>query len=229
VDQSYTPKHVNFQQGLTAHYNLFLVDPSSSGSGDSVLTDSAQYDVMETILDTNVANYGEFSKVTSTYFASAPPDSNFYHQDADGNLWRYNYGFSRLNSYTFLVAAVGAPVDVHWVLVAKPGSPVGTTWIAKYDSMLYQAFNIKIYLKDIATTMSDTTFVIAGESIKAEHIRHEVKAFDPTNTLNGSISIDTYFSPELGLTIEDYFRHSTIASPTFNGMAKGSLKIMTAK
>lgn len=226
TDNSYTPKTVKFKQGFSATYDLFLTDTTSS---DPILQDSAQHNVVETVLDTN-RFYGGFTHVTSTYFASSPGDSNYYYQDAQGNLWRYNYGFSRLNSYSFLVAALGGPVDVHWVLVAKPGSPVGTTWVAKNDSAIFQALgNAKIYLKDVATTMADSTFTIGGQSVPTTHVQHIVTATDASGVaFKGSISIDTYISTELGITVEDFFHHSTIASPTYNAKARGSLKIMTS-
>lgn len=230
-DTSYTPKIVHFTPGLTARYDLFLVDTAQGSTADSILADSAQHNILETVLDTTTPYHG-FTNVTRTYFDAAPPDSNYYKQDAEGNLWRYNYGFSRLNNYSFLVASLGGPVDVGWVLVAKPGSPVGTSWTAKNDSAIFQALgNVKIYLKDVATTMADTTFLIGTESIPTTHVRHLVTATDVTGAaLRGSIAIDTYISVELGLTVEDFFRHSVIvANPFYNAQARGALKIMTSR
>lgn len=229
-NNSYTPKTVHFTQGLAARYDLYLVDTTTATGSDAILQDSAQHNLLETVIDTN-SPYGGYSHVTRTYFAATPPDSNYYYQDAAGNLYRYNYGFSRLNNYSFLVAALGGPVDVGWVLVAKPGSPAGTSWTAKKDSAVFQSLgNARIYLNDVATTMNDTTFKIGSESVPAIHVRHSVTATDATGlAFKGAIAIDTYISLELGITVEDFFRHSTISSPGFNSQARGSLKIMTSK
>ena len=231
-NNSYTPTTMNFKAGTIAYYELLGVGvPDSSGNnGDRIDTIGAQYNVQELVVGTTF-NYKGYNNVTMNVFAANPRDTDYYYQDASGNLYRYNYGFSILNQYTFLTAALGSQIDVGWVLVAKPGSPAGTTWIGKYDSMVVQSYGIKFYLKDVATTMNDTTFYISTDTIKAQHIRHDVNAYTAPGggQTTGEIVIDTYISPELGLTVEDFFHHSKIAGPLFNGQQRGSLKLMTLK
>ncbi|HET9137409.1 MAG TPA: hypothetical protein VFO76_12290 [Candidatus Kapabacteria bacterium] len=143
---TYTPTPVHFQQGKIARYDLYLIDtPSSDGSNiDHFVPDSTKYNLEEQVVDTAFA-FPLGIKATKTVFASTPPDTSYYYQDKDGNLFRYNYGFNTLNNFKDLILALGSPVDVGWVLIAKPGAPSGTTWLAKKDSMRTGGFGI-LYL-----------------------------------------------------------------------------------
>ncbi|HYM19526.1 MAG TPA: hypothetical protein VEW28_00815 [Candidatus Kapabacteria bacterium] len=232
---NYTPIKMKFKTGSIAYYELLVIDTADAqgNNGDRIDTAGAQYNIQEMVLDTNRSYGGYSSGVTMNLFASSPRDTDYYYQDASGNLYRYNYGFSILNQqYPSLAIALGSPIDVHWVLVAKPGAPAGTTWTAVSDSATFQSFgNIKVFLKDAATAMTDTTFIISTDTVKAVHVRHLVTASTPAGTIamNGQIVIDTYVSPELGFTVEDFFHHSKITSPLINSQQKGSLKLMTLK
>ncbi len=223
-----TIQKMKFTAGSSHYFNLFLVDTAdkSGNNGDKIIADSAQYNRQELTIDTALT-YKGFSNVTRMIFASNQPDTNYYYQDASGNVWRYNYGFNFLNKFQSLVIALGGPVDVGWVLTAKPGATVGTTWVGKSDSSIIQSFGIKVYLTDNATVMNDTVIAVSSNNITTQHIRHIVVASG--GGTNGTVIIDTYISPELGTTVMDFFHHSQISGLLANLQARGSQKIMVQK
>ncbi len=232
TSNTYTPVTVKFKQGFNGSYDLFLVDTADAqgNNGDHIINDSVQRNVQELVLSTSAAYpSANGNAVISMLFNSAPPDSNYYYQDKDGFLWRYNYGFNILNKYSDLTNAIGGPVNVGWVLVAKPGAPSGTTWVGKNDSANIQTpfGNVKVYLNDAAMALNDTSFVISDSTIKTTHVRHTVTAtVQGISTTAGQIVVDTYLSSDLGMTVEDFFHHSVINYPT-KIQSRGSLKIMT--
>ena len=219
---------MKFTAGSSHYFNLFLVDTAdkSGNNGDKIIADSAQYNRQELTIDTALT-YKGFSNVTRMIFASNQPDTNYYYQDASGNVWRYNYGFNILNKFQSLVIALGGPVDVGWVLAAKPGATAGTTWVGKSDSAIIQSFGITVHLTDNATMMNDTVIAVSSDNITTQHIRHVVVASG--GGTNGTVIIDTYISPELGTTVMDFFHHSTITGLLANLQARGSQKIMVQK
>ncbi len=225
--QTYTPTKVHFRGDGFAKYDLFKVDtPDASGNNPDRLIPNLT-GVEESIVDTAVP-FPNNVKAVKSVFSTTPPDTSFYYQDANGDLYRYNYGFSALNNYPLLLQYVGHPVDVGWVLIAKPGSPAGTTWVGKKDSVFVPAFFGWFQLQDQATTMDDTTFVVSNgkdTTLKAIHVRHNVTIHSAGNEILGSIFVDTYFSPDLGLTIEDFYHYSTITG-ALKQKNQGSLKIM---
>jgi len=228
---NYTPTPVHFKQSEIAYYQLNIVDTAdASGNNlDRIIPDPDNpMMVEELVADTNVSFSGGI-RATKTILASNPPDTNFYYQDKDGNLFRYNYGFSKLNNYSFLVLALGKTVDVGWVLFAKPGAPAGTSWVAKKDSMLSAQYG-KLYLDDNATALADTTFKISdGQNfvdVKTTHVRHIVNGHTGGNEISGVIVVDFYFSPELGLTIRDLFHSSKLSG--LNLKTRGSEKLMVS-
>jgi hypothetical protein len=229
---TYTPTPVHFQQGKIAYYDLNIVDTAdASGNNlDRIIPDPDNPAMVEEIVaDTNVTTFANVSRATKTILASNPSDTNYYYQDKDGFLWRYNYGFSKLNNYTFLVLALGRPVDVGWVLVGKPGAPAGTTWVAKKDSMMSPQYG-KMYLDDNATAMADTTFKVSNGSgvvdVKAIHVRHIVNGHTAGNEVSGVIAVDFYYAPELGLTMRDLFHSSKLTG--LNLKTRGSEKIIVS-
>ncbi len=226
-NNTYTVKKMKFTAGSSHYFNLFLVDTAdkSGNNGDKIIADSAQYNRQELTIDTALT-YKGFSNVTRMIFASNQPDTNYYYQDASGNVWRYNYGFNILNKFQFLVNALGGPVDVGWVLVAKPGATDGTTWIGKSDSTIVQSLGFKVYFTDNATVMNDTVITVSSDAITTQHIRHVILA--STFGTTGTVNIDTYVSPELGTTVMDFFHHSKIVGG-YNLQARGSQKIMVQK
>ncbi len=227
-NKTYTVKKMNFTAGSSHYFNLFLVDTAdgNGNNGDKIIADSAQYNRQELTIDTALT-YKGFSNVTRMIFASDLPDTNYYYQDASGNVWRYNYGFNILNKFQSLVIALGGPVDVGWVLAAKPGAPAGTTWVAKSDSSTIPSFGVKVYLTDNATVMNDTVIAVSTDNITTQHIRHVVVASGAGT--NGTVIVDTYVSAEVGTTVEDFFHHATISGLLANLQARGSQKIMVQK
>lgn len=218
---------MKFTAGSSHYFNLFLVDTAdkSGNNGDKIIADSAQYNRQELTIDTALT-YKGFSNVTRMIFASNQPDTNYYYQDASGNVWRYNYGFSLLNKFQPLTLFIGSQIDVGWVLVAKPGATAGTTWIGKSDSTIVQSLGLKVYFTDNATVMNDTTITVSSEAIITQHIRHVILA--STLGTTGTVNIDTYVSPELGTTVMDFFHHAKIVGG-YNLQARGSQKIMVQK
>ena len=226
----YTPTKVLFKSGEIARYDLFLRDTADKfgNNNDIQIPDPDNPNqVEEKVVDTAVPFMPNIL-ATKMILASNPPDTSYYYQDNDGNLWRYNYGFSKLNNYDFLVQNLGQQVNVGWVLVAKPGAPAGTTWVAKKDSMNTSQFG-KLSLEDNATAMSDTMFSISNGlsfvQVNATHTRHIVNGHTDIPGLTAEIVVDFYFSPELGLTVRDVFHSSSIELLSLH--TRGSEKIMT--
>jgi hypothetical protein len=227
---NYTPIKIQFKAGANAYYEILAVDTAnaSGNMGDQLDTVGAQYNVQDIVIDTNYTYHGK-TGVTAVVTGTAIPDTEYYYQSSNGDLYRYNYGFSIVNKdYPSLLIALGSPLDVGWVLVAKPGVSPGTTWTAVQDSQVFQSLGAKIYLSDVATAMNDTTFYVSKDTIKALHVRHIVTASAPSAYTSGTTIVDTYISAQYGLTVEDFFHHMAFSGVLLNKQAPGSYKLMTS-
>jgi len=223
---------MNFKKDFHSQYDIFVVDSAdaSGNNGDRILG-STRVSAPEIIVDTALSFMGKTNVVRIVTFMTPPAlnDTNYFYQDPNGDLYRYNYGFSILNQFSYLVQAIGSPVDVGWVLAAKMTSKEGTTWVAKTDSVLIQQFNIPVYLTSQATMLSDTTFLVDTSHVKARHVQHIITAKAGNGVAqDGKVIIDSYLSTDINAVVEDFFRHVKLSGQLLNAQAQGKLKIMTS-
>lgn len=207
-------------------YDSYIVDTSdASGNNPDRLIPESKVIVTETVIDTGKTYDGR----SNCTIVGSGSDSVIYSQDANGDLYRYNFGFDYLNSFPLLVLYVGHEINVKWVLVAKLTDQVGQTWVAAKDSVFLASAGSYVYLQSTATQKADTTIQVMGAGVTCKHVQHVVTASANLSGLpvNGKDVVDTYISAELGATVWDYFRSATV-SGAMNAKAQGMWKIMTS-
>lgn len=222
------------QLGAIYRYDQYQVDTSdATGNNPDRLVPSTKIEITETVIDTGREYEGRSNVFVVRSSSSLGSDSILYSQSSNGDLYRYNYGFDYINSYPAVKLFLGLSEDINvkWVLVAKLTDQTGQTWVSAKDSVLLPSFGSYVYLQSDATQKADTTMFIMGatDAVKCKHVQHKVTA---NATISGfSVSaintIDTYISAELGATVWDFIRSSTVSSALVNGKARGSWKIMT--
>jgi hypothetical protein len=224
---------LNFPKNFHGNYDVFAVDTADkNGNNADIIIGSSKTSVTDIVLDTGLTyqNRSHVAKIT-TFQGSLATDSNYFYQDPNGDLYRYNFGFNLLNQFSFLTAAVGGNVDVGWVLAAKITSAQGTTWIARVDSVLIQSLGIWVYFTSQGQMMEDTTFTVGSETVKARHAKNTVTATVGGGAPSGETGmavIDSYYSTDINAVIEDFFRHVSIKGSLSNQQAQGKFKIMTS-
>lgn len=240
IDTTHNSK-LTFKKDFDARYDIFLVDTAKNGNNaDHInLTDSVKKNIEEKIIDTtrSLTDKNGITKnhvaviVTYTNPPGSSQDTNYFYQDPNGDLYRYNFGFSILNQFTYLTQAIGSNVDVGWVLAAKMASAEGTTWVARTDSVLIQSLGIWVYLSSQGQMMADTSFLVGTETIKARHSRNTVTATAAggasTGGESGIVMIDSYYSAAINAVVEDFFRHVTLSGSLLKQQAQGKFKILT--
>lgn len=207
-------------------YDSYVVDTSdAAGNNPDRLIPESKVVVTQTVIDTGVTYDGR----SNCTIISSGSDSVIYSQSANGDLYRYNFGFDYLNSFPLLVLYVGHEINVKWVLVAKLTDQVGQTWVAAKDSVFLASAGSYVYLQSSATQKADTTIEVMGAGVKCKHVQHIVTASATLSgfPVNGKDVVDTYISAELGATVWDYFRSATV-SGAMNAKAQGVWKIMTS-
>ncbi len=227
VPPSGTP--LDFKKAFNGNYDIFVVDTAdANGNNPDKIISTSKISVSDIVADTGLTYQGK-SHVTKimTYQGNTLTDSNYYYQDPNGDLYRYNFGFNILNQFTYLTQAIGSNVDVGWVLASKMISPTGTTWVARTDSVLIQSFNVWVYLSSQGEMMADTTFLIGTQTVKARHARNIVNASAAANLANGQAIVDSYYSSDINAVVEDFFRHVKLTGG-INQQVQGQLKIMTS-
>ena len=221
---------LTFKQDYHAHYDLFVVDTADKNGNnpDNILT-TTKIQLVDKVVDTGLSFHGKYPVVKIiSYQVNIATDSEYFYQDPNGDLYRYNFGFSILNKFTFLTQAIGSNIDVGWVLSAKITSPEGTSWIARNPDTVYlQSPNIPVILHSQGVMMADTSFLVGTEIVKARHSRNTVTATALGIVENGSVIIDSYYSTAINAIVEDFFRHVTLTG-YFPQQAQGKLKIMTS-
>jgi hypothetical protein len=221
---------MHFAKDFTAYYDISNVDTSGSGhNGDSILV-TGRISVTDVVIDTNVTWAGKSHAVLiKTYQGSQVVDSQYYYQDPNGDLYRYNFAFSILNEFPYLKAGAGGSIDVGWVLAAKINSGSGTTWIPRSpDTLVIQSgLNIPVVLASTGQMMTDTTITVNAVSVKVRHSHVVVSATAVGVTENGTAVIDSYYSTDINATVEDFYRHVTLTG-FFNQQEQGKFKIMTS-
>ncbi|MEP7234768.1 MAG: hypothetical protein ABI778_05685, partial [Ignavibacteriota bacterium] len=221
---------MKFKQGFSGRYDIFIVDTAVNGNNPDHITDSVRHNIEEKIIDTNrtitdgkgVTKSHVAVGVTFVNPAGNPQDSDFFFQDTNGDLYRYNFGFSILNQFPFLTQVIGSRVDVGWVLAAKMTSATGATWEAKSDTVIIASNGIPVYLTSQGQMMADTTFLVGSEIVKARHSRNTVTAMATGGLETGSVILDSYYSTDLNAVICDFFRHVTLSGTLLNQKAQGT-------
>jgi hypothetical protein len=223
---------LDFKVLFHGNYDTFVVDTAdANGNNPDVILGSSKIPVSDIVTDTGLTYQGKthVAKII-TYLANTNTavDSNYFCQDPNGDLYRYNFGFSILNQFTFLTQAIGSNVDVGWVLAAKTTSSNGTSWVARTtDSVLIQSFNIWVYLSSQGEMLADTTFIVGTETIKARHARNTVLASAAANVASGKVIVDSYYSSDINAVVEDFFRHVKLTG-LINQQVQGKFKILTS-
>lgn len=221
----------NCKSGSIYKYDQYEVDTSdANGNNPDRLLPETKVVISETVIGVGKPYDGR----SNCFIVSSGSDSIIYSQEANGDFYRYNYGFGYINNYPQVLQFLGLQdgINVKWVLVAKLTDKTGQTWVAAKDSVFLASFGSYVYLQSDASQKADTTFYIMGttDPVKCKHVQHKVtaKATISGFPITASNTIDTYISAELGATVWDYIRSSTVSSPVVNGKARGSWKIMTS-
>lgn len=222
---------LDFKNDFHAVYDISIVDTAdASGNNGDMILGSTRKPVSIIVTDTNNIIFKGKTGVALivTYDGQIPIDSEYFYQDPNGDLYRYNFGFSILNQFSTLTQAIGNNVDVGWVLAAKMTSAENTTWVARTDSVLIQSFNLQVYLTSQAQMMRDTIFFIGSDTVKARHARNTVTADAAGGLEHGQVIIDSYYSTEINAVVVDFFRHVKLSGSLLNQQAQGKFKIMTS-
>jgi hypothetical protein len=209
-------------------YDSYIVDTSdANGNNPNIILDSTRVVVTETVVDTAKEYDGRLNCI----IVSSGSDSIIYSQSANGDLYRYNYGFDYVNSFEALKPYLPADgVNVGWVLVAKLTDKNDQSWVAVQDTILLPSFGA-VYLKSNAVQKSDTTFHIMGatDAVVCKHVQHTFTATlgEGPTAINAVDVVDTYISAELGATVWDFFRSANVTG-AFKAKVQGKSKIMTS-
>jgi hypothetical protein len=229
---------MNFKKGFHSQYDIFVVDTADkNGSNPDHRLDGTRINVQEIVIDTGITYpsagidiKSHVASITTYMPAPTPNETNYLSQDPNGDLYRYNFGFSILNQFPYLVQIVGGNVDEGWVLAAKLTSAVGTKWVAKIDTILISA-GFAVNLLSQGEMMADTSFVVGSQTIKTRHARNTVTA----TALGGApvgesalVIIDSYYSTDINAVVCDFFRHVSLFGSQYNQQAQGKYKTMTS-
>ncbi len=224
---------LNFKLQVHSSFDVTVVDTAdANGNNPDRILANTRKNFQEIIVDTALTYMGKFPVARIIFFDTTltpKNDTGYFYQDPNGDLYRYNFGFSILNQFTALTQFIGSQVNVGWVLAAKMTSAEGTQWVARTDSVLVQAYNLEVYLSSQGRMMADTTFLVGTETIKARHSRNVVTASAGSGSQTGNVVIDSYYSTDIGEVVEDFFRHVSLSGSFLNQQAQGKLKILTQK
>ena len=224
-DDNITPLRFEAKTSFVTRYDEYPVDTAGVYLDKPILAEKRSFE--EISVDTGLTFEGK-TGVSLQVGPGSRFDTSYFAQDANGDLWRYNYGFSMLNSFEYLKSIVGGPIDMKWVLLMKFGKKEGATWVAKADSVLIQSSGSWVHLRDTATMMADTVITVGTEQIECRHARHRITAttiIGPSTTV-GTIITDTYVSAKYGKVVWDFVRSGAITG-LFSAKVQGVFKIMT--
>ncbi len=226
---------LDFKMAFHGNYDIFVVDTAdANGNNPDKIIGSPKISVQDIVTDTGLSYQGKshVTKIITYQGNNNPIDSNYFYQDPNGDLYRYNFGFSILNQFTYLTQVIGSNVDVGWVLAAKLTSGNGTTWVAGTDSVSVQSLGVEVYLKSEGQMMNDTTFLIGTTTVNARHSRNTVTATAGTGVApygeSGIVILDSYYSTDINAVVCDFIRHVKLNGGLLNQQAQGKFKIMTS-
>ena len=223
-DDDITPLRFEAKAGFVTRYDEYPVDTAGVYFDKPILSEKRLIEEITT--DTALSFEGK-TGVSLHVGPGSRFDTSYFSQDANGDLWSYNYGFSMLNNFEELKNAAGGPINMKWVLLMKFGKKEGATWIAKADSLFLPSFGSYVHLRDTATMMADTVITVGTEQIECRHARHRITASTtiivPTV---GTIVTDVYVSAKYGKVVWDFVRSGSITGAV-NAKVQGVFKIMT--
>lgn len=227
-----TPVKFEAKAGFVSRYDQYAVDTSdAAGNNPDRLATETKVTIVETTIDTGLTFAGRsgVSMHVAEPVGGGKPDTSYYAQDANGDLYRYNYGFSILNNFSDLVVAIGQPVDMGWVLVARLGKKENATWIAKDSSLTVQFLGKPVSFKSSARMLADTSIVV-GDSLvlcrAAEHVITAKASIANTDDVKGEVRARTYISGKYGKVVFDFIRSGKFEG-IYKGKFRGLYKIMT--
>src|SRR5438874_7183827 len=89
-------QNLNFKKDFTANYDISIVDTNGNGNGhnsDSILAEGRK-SVTDIVIDTAASWGGKNNIVKIKEFQNGQAiDSEYFYQDPNGDLYRYNFGF----------------------------------------------------------------------------------------------------------------------------------------
>ena len=220
-DDSITPLRFEAKAGFVTRYDEYPVDTAGVYFDKPILSEKRLIEEITT--DTALSFEGK-TGVSLHVGPGSRFDTSYFSQDANGDLWSYNYGFSMLNSFQELTNIVGGPINMKWVLLMKFGKKEGATWVAKADSVYLPSFVAYVHLRDTATMMADTVITVGAEQIECRHARHRITASLAPSV--GTIVTDVYVSAKYGKVVWDFVRSGTIDG-LLKAKVQGVFKIMT--
>ncbi len=184
---------VNYQTGNTYVYTEQTLDAKTGQPTGTIDT------VSSVVLLTNFSYQGmaNVTEIQNNHSNGASPDTTYIAQ-ANGEYWHYNYGLESLNTnQAVLNYNNGKRINAGWVLQAKLGAAQGTSWVASDTSLSVGSLNAR--LVDTAREASDTTILVNGQNVTAQHIIHTV---DLQSLISASGPVDTYVSTQDGTVLD---------------------------
>lgn len=209
-----TKTRLDFSSTTSARYETHLLDTANTAGQNYDQPVAGSSDTMtETIVSQNdpYMNKTGVVVVQHVYRSGRATDTTHYWQDANDDLYSYNYGLSFLNAFPGLKPYLTSEISSGWVLQAKMRASEGTKWEAFTTTIPLNtplgALTVK--LTDTATMQKDTTISLGSKSYIVKHVRHNIQ---PASPLSGSELIDTYVSGDLGETVINIIHSGTITA-----------------
>jgi hypothetical protein len=203
---------ITFTQGAKATYSSTQLDTTESNLNKSM--SEGRDTLVQTTLNTNLT-YSEKTGVTmkaNHYLAKNEHDTTYYWQDADDNLYIYNFGLDLVNGPT-AQAILNQRIDAGWVLAANMKATANATWTAVDKPVTLINLGITVTVKDVVTANGTTNLVIEGKSVATKKFTHVVTA---TAQLFGELAkaeIEVYVSADHGGIVRQVRKAATYTLP----------------
>jgi hypothetical protein len=187
---------ITFTQNAKATFSYTQLDSAESNL-DHPMTTGA-----DTLVQTTVATNMTFAGKTGVamkvnhYLAKNELDTAYYWQDADNNLYIYNFGLDLINGPT-AQAILNQRLDAGWILAAKMGATANASWTSIDTTVTFVNLGFPATVKDVATANGTTNLTIAGATVATKKFIHTITA----NVLGieaARAEIELYISAENG-------------------------------
>lgn len=204
---------ITFSQGATAKYSSTQLDTAESNLNKS-MTDGRDT-LIQTTLATNLT-YGDKTGVTmkaNHYLAKDERDTTYYWQDADDNLYIYNFGLDLVNGPT-AQAILNQRIDAGWVLAANMKATANTSWTAIDKAITLTNIGVTATVKDVVTANGSTSLVIDGKTVSTKKFTHVVTATLPIPFGEAArAEIEVYVAAEYGGIVRQVRKAATYTLP----------------
>ncbi len=203
---------ITFTQGATAEYSSTQLDTAESNLNKSM--SEGRDTLVQTTLVTNLT-YSEKTGVTmkaNHYLAKNERDTAYYWQDADDNLYIYNFGLDLVNGPT-AQAILNQRIDAGWVLAANMKASANATWTAVDKPVTLVNLGITVTVKDVVTANGTTNLVVAGNTVATKKFTHVVTATAPLFGELASAEIEVYVAAEYGGIVRQVRKAATYTLP----------------